>query len=290
METLYILMGAKRVVLGINEIVKVKHIPQTWHNISTLWIRCQSVPSWHYLCSIIFSSEQYVFRGQKVQKRKTLLLTELPLALCLFLPLSSSALLWWRWKRSVSWRSTPPNSWSMLYSELLHSSRTASENPWLLPFLGEFGLTLLAKSIPECVTVWLPRTWSSFHFHPHSRAWPQMLTKLVGGWLPLLVSVHSFHVGSEVSFQCLPDAHSEKPPCPMTWPQTKNVFPRCPCSWTSHFGSKPLNTATAWIKYEFIPLPWIRWSTEGNFLLLSRICKSFRHISCLQMFHLEHWP
>lgn len=122
--------------------------------------------------------------------------------------------------------------------------------------LGESGKTSLAKSIPKCIPVCL----ATFHFHSRTRVWPYMLTKLVGGWLPLLVSVHSFQVGSKFSFWCPPGAHADRSPYLTIWLQTKNVLPWCRWSWTPHLRSKPLNMAMAWIKHEFIPLPRTWWS------------------------------
>lgn len=115
--------------------------------------------------------------------------------------------------------------------------------------LGESGQTSLGKFIIEYIRVWPPSSWSLLHFHLRIRVRPQMLTKLVGEWLCMLVSVHYFHVGSEFSFQ---------------WPQTDNsaqwlgnrprmYFPDAPAAGP-HLGSKPLNTPMVWIKHDFVSL------------------------------------
>lgn len=136
----------------------------------------------------------------------------------------------------------------------------------------ESGQTSLAKSIPECVIVCcLLRSWFSFHFHPRARAWPQTLTKLVGGWFPLLVSVHSFHVGSEFSFRCLPGAHSDRL-SPMTWPWTKNVLPGSPAA-----GPHTLDQS-----------PWIQsWARSNMSLFLSLRHNDLNHSGQLP-FTLSH--
>lgn len=124
-------------------------------------------------------------------------------------------------------------------------------------------------------SVWPPRSSPSFHFHPSTRAWPQMLTKLVGGWLPLLVSVHSFHVGSglfPVSSWC----SFRQTSLSNDLVRDQECTPQMPLQLDPHLGSKPLNAAIAWIKHEFIPCLWPQWSIQDNFLLLSPICKEFQ--------------
>ena len=115
-----------------------------------------------------------------------------------------------------------------------------------------------------------------------------MLTKLLGGWLPLLV--HSFYIGPKFSFWCSLCAHADRSPYLTMWPQTKNVLPRHPQSWTPLLRSKPFNMAMGWIKHEFIPLPWTWWpelirATSFHSLPSAEM----RQISCQQIFHLEHW-
>lgn len=152
--------------------------------------------------------------------------------------------------------------------------------------LGESGQTSLGKFIIEYIRVWPPSSWSLLHFHLRIRVRPQMLTKLVGEWPCMLVSVHYFHVGSEFSFQ---------------WPQT-DVF----AQWLGnrprmYFPDAPAAGPPPWIKaLEYThgldqtwlylsPLDTMTWATYSNFLLLSASTKSFRYMSYLWMFHLEHW-
>ena len=67
---------------------------------------------------------------------------------------------------------------------------------------------------------------------------PLMLTKLVGGWLSLLVSVHSSYVGSEFSFQWLSDRPSAQ------WPGNR---PRMYSSDAAAAGPHTLNQSP-WIQ------------------------------------------
>lgn len=118
-EMLYSLMRTKSIV-EINEIVKVKHLGWGLAQYKSFMDHCKSMPSWHPLCSIIFSPEQCIlretlnWRAEGWKERKKLLLIELPSAICPSLCLSSFALLWWRHNRFISWGSTLPNSCSIL--------------------------------------------------------------------------------------------------------------------------------------------------------------------------------
>ena len=138
--------------------------------------------------------------------------------------------------------------------------------------LGESGKTSLAKSIPKRIPVCL----ATFHFRPRTRVWPYMLTKLVGGWLPPLVSVRSFPVGSKFSFWCPPGAHADRSPYLTIWLQTKDVLPRCPLELDPTPQIKTLKYGhgldQTWVYSS--PLDMMIWTNQGNFLSLSPICRA----------------
>lgn len=102
-----------------------------------------------------------------------------------------------------------------------------------------------------------------------------MWSKLVGGWLPLLVSVHSFHVGSDL-FPVSSWCSFKQTTLSNNLVRDQERTPQMPLQLDTDLRSKPLKTAMAWIKYEFIPFLWLRWSTQDNFLLLSPICRELQ--------------
>lgn len=113
----------KRVVSGVNKVMKVKHLsqglaqPESFMNPLKLSAFMEL-----YLCSIIFSSEKNVLRetlttqkaeGPKSEKSSYSQNFHQQFA-SLFVPLSSFTPLWWRHNTFVSQGSTSSNFWSIL--------------------------------------------------------------------------------------------------------------------------------------------------------------------------------